>query len=83
MAKEFETKKYAIFETTSSGTKEYVYEINRGSIYTTSNIHDSMFIDDVDTALCIGKYLTRRTSGSPVYSVIAMVTTCEIIEEEE
>ena len=83
MAKEFETKKYAIFKTTSSGKKEYVYEINRSSIYTIEDIHQAMFIDDVDAALCISKYLTRRTSGNPVYGVIAMVTTCEIIEEEE
>ena len=83
MAKEFETKKYAIFKPTSSGKKEYVYEINRSSIYTTEDMHQAMFVDDVDTALCISKYLTRRTGGDPVYGVIAMVTTCEVIEEEE
>ena len=83
MAKEFETKKYAIFKTLSSGKKEYVYEINRSSIYTIEDMHQAMFIDDVDTALCISKYLTRRTDGNPVYNVIAMVTTCEVIEEEE
>ncbi len=82
MAKEFETKKYAIFKTLSSGKKEYVYEINRNSIYTTEDIHGAMFIDDVDTALCMSKYLTRRTDGDPVFNVIAMVTTCEIVEEE-
>lgn len=83
MAKEFEIKKYAIFKTTSNGKKEYVYEINRNRTYTTEDIHEAMFIDDVDTALCISKYLTKRTDGNLTYSVTAMITTFEIIEEEK
>lgn len=80
--KDFDVKKYVIFKTKSSGDKEYVYEINKSSIYTTSDIHSAMFIDDVDTALVMSKYITRRESGSYVYQVMSIITTCEIVEEE-
>ena len=82
MTSDFEIKKYVIFRTTSSGSKEYVYEISKNSTYTTSDLHSAMFIDDVDTALVMSKYITRRENGSPVYQAMAIITTCEVIEDD-
>ena len=83
MDSDFNVKKYVIFKLTSSGKKEYVYEINRSSIYTTEDIHSAMFIDDIDTALHISKYLIRRSDCNVQYQVLAIVTTCEVVEETE
>lgn len=80
--KDFDVKKYVIFKTKSSGEKEYVYEINKNNVYTTNDIHSAMLIDDVDAALVMSKYITRRESGSYLYQVMSIITTCEVIEEE-
>ena len=73
-------QKYVIFYKCDDGSCEYVYEINRSNIYTTSDLQQAMFIGDKDQALAMAAYCRARNKKS--YKVLAVVTTTSVVEEE-
>lgn len=77
-------KKYLIFNKDGDGTLNFVYEINRSSVYVTEDKQSAMFIDDKDCALAMAKYCQRRqkSSGGKVYKVMAIVTKSEVVEDD-
>lgn len=74
-------ERYVIFYKDSENELNYVYEINRSNIYTTTEMQSGMFIKDKSQALAIAAYCNARNS-SKCYKVLAMVTTTSVVEEE-
>lgn len=74
-------QRYVIFYKDGEGVLNYVYEINRNTIYTSTDIQSGLFINDKSQALAIAAYCNTRSS-SKKYKVLAVVTTTTVIEEE-
>lgn len=74
-------QRYVIFYKDGEGVLNYVYEINRSTIYTTTDMQSGLFINDKSQALAMAAYCNSRSS-SKKYKVLAMVTTTSVVEEE-
>ena len=74
-------QRYVIFYKDGENELNYVYEINRSNIYTTSDMQSGMFIGDKSQALAMAAYCNAR-SNSKKYKVLSMVTTTSVVEEE-
>lgn len=74
-------QRYVVFYKDGENVLNYVYEINRSTIYTSTDIQSGLFISDKSQALAIAAYCNTRSS-SKKYKVLAVVTTTSVIEEE-
>ena len=75
-----EEVKYIIFYIDSENKKEFVYEINVGSVYTTENYRNAIYFNDLEDAKNISKYLKNRQS-SRNYQVASIEIVFTVMED--
>ena len=73
--------KYLIFYYGSRNEKNFVYEINHSSIYSTEKYLDALYIDTKEHAFAIAEYCHSRNTNYE-YKVLEIKTTMEVVEEE-
>lgn len=73
--------KYLVFYYGSSNQKNFVYEINHSSIYTTEKYLDALYIDTKEHAFAIAEYCHSRNANYD-YKILEIKTIMDVIEEE-
>ena len=51
--------RYVIFEKTIDTNRKYIYQISRGSVYTSEDIGNAIEFCDVDTALMVKEHIYK------------------------
>lgn len=74
--------KYVLFEKSSDTNREYIYQINRSSAYTSNDIESAIEFYDVETTLMVKEHINKIYSDRDINKelyVLSISTNYEVI----